>query len=210
MIKGLYEVWKIIVGINAAIAIISILIVIYQCINADWAKKRTVKLLRYIFVIAVGTVTLFSCIIGLMFTEVPRVYGESVNEAECKLKEANLTIAFQPGINYENNWDSKVIGQSIDEKSIVKKGTKVVVFLAEAYDEIDDTDGKIVVPQLVGMEQEEATTLLTDLGLQFQVWWTAENNKVVDKYYVIDQSIPEESSVRVGTLVKLELSPNAP
>lgn len=83
--------------------------------------------------------------------------------------------------------------------------------------EIDDgkleeetTNALVLVPNVVGMEQMKATELLTSIGLQFQVWWTEENNKNSDKYYVVDQSIPSGSKVPKDSLVKLELSPNKP
>lgn len=92
-------------------------------------------------------------------------------------------------------------------------------------DEINSIDGKdkqinqieeekanslVSVPNVVGMEQNEAIVLLTDQGLQFQIWWTEENNIDVDQCYIIDQSIPAESSVPAGTLVRLEVSPTKP
>jgi len=83
--------------------------------------------------------------------------------------------------------------------------------------EIDDgkleeetTNALVLVPNVVGMEQMKATELLTSIGVQFQVWWTEENNKNSDKYYVVDQSIPSGSKVPKDSLVKLELSPNKP
>ena len=59
---------------------------------------------------------------------------------------------------------------------------------------------------VIGMEQEDATRLLVDCGLQFQVWRTDENNSSSKCYYIIDQSIPEGATVPAGTLICLELS----
>ena len=68
----------------------------------------------------------------------------------------------------------------------------------------------VSVPRVVGMEQLEAVELLTNSDLDYQVWWTEENNVSAAQYYVISHSIPEGSKVPRGTKVQLELSPIKP
>lgn len=68
----------------------------------------------------------------------------------------------------------------------------------------------ITVPNVIGMEQTEATIMLKNLGLEYQVWWTEENDVSAEKYYIVAQSIPADSIVSAGTLVKLELSVTKP
>lgn len=98
-----------------------------------------------------------------------------------------------------------IIDQSIPAGSSVPVGTLV---------ELERSSVKlgtpVTVPNVFGMEQSEATKLLKNIGLDFQVWWTEENNIPVDQYYIINQSIPAGSSVSAGTLVKLELSAAKP
>ncbi len=94
-----------------------------------------------------------------------------------------------------------IIEQSIPAGSVVAIGTKV---------EIQRSGIKngtlVVVPRVVGMDQEEATALLTNTGLSFQVWWTEDvNNSSSEKMYIAEQSIPEESTVPAGTIVRLKL-----
>lgn len=130
------------------------------------------------------------------------------------MRNATLNISLEPGYTVEDNWDMHVIGQAY-ENIIVPKGMEIIVYL-DVEDAVSNkvepkpTEGEIIVPNVIGMEQIMATILLTDQGLQFQVWWTEENNIDVEQYYIIDQSIPAGSSVPAGTIVKLELSATKP
>lgn len=69
---------------------------------------------------------------------------------------------------------------------------------------------KVNVPNVVGMEQNDAISALYMSGLQFQVSWSAASVSDNDKYYVVDQSCKYGDSVNLGTIVKLELSPTLP
>lgn len=68
----------------------------------------------------------------------------------------------------------------------------------------------VTVPNLLNTEQMEATDTLKSLGLQFQVWWTEENNVDSDVYYIIDQSIHSGSTVPAGSMIRLKLSAKKP
>lgn len=71
-------------------------------------------------------------------------------------------------------------------------------------------DDLVVVPNVVGMEQSAAGTVIEDAGLQFQVWWDASIELYRDSYYVVQQSISPGEKALKGTLVKLKISHNAP
>ena len=210
MLTSLYEMWQWVLAISAAIGVISVLIVFWKYVNKNSTKNNVLRFLGNILVITSGVAICMSCMVGLMFTKVPLVYGGTVKEAYYRLEDANLNIGFQPGVNRDNSWSNEVIGQSINEDSLVQKGTTVIVYVNMEQTEIPDVEGMIFVPNVVGMEQVEATELLTERGLQFQVWWTGENNIEAEQYYIINQSIPADSQVPAGTLVKLELSPYQP
>lgn len=204
----LYEFWQWVLSISAALAVISGLFAFKNYINKG---KIAIRFLANVVVVVASVMVCLSCIVGMLFTKVPLVYGNSVSEAMAKLNDAGLKIAFEPGISLDENWKTIVSGQSLEEDSLVLKGTSVVVYLniVQNNDE-PEKQGTVTVPQVVGMEQNKATELLVGSGLQFQVWWTEENNAVAEEYYIINQSIPEGSEVPHGTLVKLELSPNKP
>ena len=208
MIDILYEFWQWVLSISAVLAVVSGLFAFRDYINKG---KIAIRFLANVVVVVAVVMVCLSCIIGMLFAKVPRVYGDAVNEANTKLNATGLEIAFEPGINRDNNWTSQVIGQSFEEGSLVLKGTPVLVYINSAQENAEIKEEDVVnVPQLVGMEQIEATSLLTQNGLQFQVWWTEENNVEAEQYYVVGQSIPEGSTVPKGALIKLELSPNKP
>ena len=75
---------------------------------------------------------------------------------------------------------------------------------------INQNDKKVIVPDVVGMEQNDAVRALYTTGLQFQVYWYNNDESYDNKYYVVDQSYKYGDSVNLGTIVKLELSPILP
>lgn len=94
-----------------------------------------------------------------------------------------------------------IIEQSIPAGSVVPIGTKVEIQRSGIKN-----GTSVVVPCVVGMDQEEATALLTNSGLSFQVWWTEEvNNSSSEEVFIAEQSIPEGSEAPAGTVVRLKL-----
>lgn len=210
MIDKIYASWELVVIASTVIGILSV------CVGFGKFLCRWDKLNKFIRIVCTGVLVIVCALIlhtGLVyfqFTEVPDVCGVTLREAREKIHNAGLSFAMDPGINYDENRASEVTGQSVDAYTVVQKETKVTVYIQSELAEIPDVDGIVSVPNVVGMEQIEATELLTESGLQFQVWWTEENNIEAEQYYVISQSIPADSEVPAGTLVKLELSPNKP
>lgn len=138
--------------------------------------------------------------------DVPGVVDMEEAEAVKMLEDLGLTAQVWWLTGTDESLDCYyIIGQSIPAGSSVHAGTLI---------ELERSGIKlgtpVTVPNVVGMEQMEATRLLKNMGLNFQVWWTEENNIPIDQYYIIDQSIPAGSSVSAGTLVKLELSVTKP
>ena len=210
MLEKVYNSWEIVVMVSTIIGVVSVLIGFGKFL-CRWDKLN-----KFIRIVCTGVLVIVCALIldiGLVyfqFTEVPDVCGVTLREAREKIHNAGLSFAMNPGVNYDENRTSEVIGQSVDAYTVVQKESKVTVYIQSELAEIPDVDGMIFVPNVVGMEQIEATELLTESGLQFQVWWTEENNIEAEQYYIISQSIPADSEVPAGTLVKLELSPNKP
>ncbi len=138
--------------------------------------------------------------------EVPKVVDLEELEAVRVLEERGLTaqVFWVTGTN-ESLAQYYIINQSIPAGSSVPFGTLI---------ELERSGIKlgtpVTVPNVIGMEQTEATTLLKNMGLNFQVWWTEENNISVEEYYIINQSMPMDSLVSSGTVIKLELSATKP
>lgn len=135
--------------------------------------------------------------------------------------------------------NSEINFQSIDEGEIIPKGTIIYLNYTQnvnMFENITDNDDnhynddspenqitnpnvsseltnqngkKVIVPDVVGMEQNDAVSALYMAGLQFQVYWDAAESDN-DKYYVVNQSYKYGDSVSLGTIIKLELSPILP
>lgn len=210
MIEKIYESWDLVTIASTVIGLLTV------CVGFGKFLCKWDKLNKVIRIVCTGVLVVFCSLIictgfvRFQFTKVPDVCGVTLRDAKEKICEAGLSFAMEPGVNYDENMASKVMGQSVDVDAVVSMRTSVTVYIqSKSLDnpEIPDNEGKIVVPNVVGMEQIAATELLTEKGLQFQVWWTEENNIGAEQYYIINQSIPADSAVPAGTLVKLELAP---
>lgn len=138
---------------------------------------------------------------------VPNLVGIEEHEAVNLLESLGLegSVYWIQG-NDENADKYYILNQSIPEGSLVAVGTVV-----ELERSPKQPGTLIYVPNVIGMEQIEATSLLMKNGLQFQVWWSKEENETSsDIYYIRDQSIQAGSTVNAGTLVELELTSQNP
>lgn len=136
---------------------------------------------------------------------VPNLVGMGEHEAAEALAERGLLyqIYWLEGTNESADY-YYIVYQSIPARSKVPAGTLI---------ELERSDispiAQVVVPNVVGMEQTEATKLLTESGLQFQVWWT-QSEADTEPYYILEQSIPAGSIVDARTLVRLQLTSTKP
>lgn len=203
-----YESWQWITAISTAVGLIAIIISFSNRIIIKTAQKTILKTLTTLCVVFI----ILSLIVGNSFSNIPDLTGKTIKEAEEILKDNNLSLMLSPNQEISNN-DTIIIGQSDNGKKLILKDSTILVYTSEENDEespFNSNENFVSVPNVVGMEQMKATELLTTRGLQFQVWWTEENNKSSEHYYVIDQSIPFSSEVPKNTIVKLELSPDKP
>lgn len=138
---------------------------------------------------------------------VPNLIGMEEREAVDSLLSSGLkgSVYWLQG-NDENADFYYILNQSIPEGSLVRTGTVI-----ELERSPKQPGMPIEVPNVIGMEQNEATHLLMQNGLQFQVWWVVEENEMPsDVYYIIGQSVKSGDVVPAGTLVKLELTTKNP
>lgn len=209
ILEFFYDSWISIDLIGIALGIISGVIALWTYMFKKW-KNQILRILISVVTVLVIVLICFGCLTNILFTKVPLVSGTTVTEAVSLLEERELNIAFEPGVTKDENLENTIMGQSIKEGALVEKETDIVVYLYNEETEVPNLEEKVIMPNLIGKEQLEATEMLTEIGLQFQVWWTAENNTESETYYIISQSIPEDTEIPSGTLVKLELSPNKP
>ena len=140
--------------------------------------------------------------------EVPYVIDMKDTEATKMLEDLGLKVMLSRSLGVKESPEgcSYVLAQSIPDGVSVPAGTRI---------ELEQTGVKrgtsVTVPDVMGMEQTEATRLLKNTGLNYQVWWIEEYIAPQDEcqfgvYYIINQSVPAGSTVSAGTLVKLQLS----
>ena len=135
---------------------------------------------------------------------VPDVLDMEQQEAEKLLLDMgfSITTAAYQGEDKQNDI-FYIFDQSLSAGTSVPPGTRITL---EKLGVKSNT--KVAVPNVIGMEQNEAILFLVKSGLYTHVWWTEEHNVNSDHYYIISQSIPATSTVPAGTIIELVLSPN--
>lgn len=105
---------------------------------------------------------------------------------------AAIIGVFTVNINIQNN-KLKEDNQNIEDEVLLSP--------------IDDNSSNaelVIVPSVVGLSQEKAVSILENAKLNFKVWVNEED--IGDAYYVVDQSIPANSMVEIGTTIELQLA----
>ena len=92
---------------------------------------------------------------------VPDVTGQEVEFAKEILKEKGITYKVD-----DSAGGSVVVSQSLKSKSTYKSGKTMVLVTGKSA---DDTNAKVTVPDLSGMNIQEANEILTGLGLKIKV-----------------------------------------
>lgn len=227
-----YNSWAVICIVSVVTGLFANLIPIDR-----WSKTENInelmKLLKNILTVIPVTLILLSAGTYLLCTKVPGVTGLNLSEARRYLRDSNLKDGSISNLEYDSiAVNVEVNGQSIDEGAIVLKGTIIDLELVQdanvSPDPIDDSaedqttnpdnniepnnqgESTAIVPNVVGMEQDDAVMALYMSGLQFQVYWDYNDDFNSDKYYVVNQSYKYGDNVDFGTIVKLELSPVLP
>lgn len=140
-----------------------------------------------------------------LMVSVPDLINMEEKEAQELLLEKGFKVSIQAPKALDDSLDHYfIISQSI------KAGTEVPVGINITLEKgAVKVGAQVTVPDLIGMEQSEATALLINRGLSFQVSMKASDaNSGI--YYVIDQSISPNSQVTSGTIIRLELSSKKP
>ncbi len=207
IVEILYSAWEWIAGISAIIGITSVLISFPKDKGA--AKSVFTSIITCICVI----IFLSALSVNLLFTTVPTTVGHTLSDAYHYLEERGLSPQLLPGVTLNDNGSDKVIWASEEAKTMALKDSNVYLKVDTKINadmpELSIGE-KVVVPNVFAMEQIEATELLTASGLEFQVWWYEEDVKDTNVYYVIEQSIPANTEVEVGTIIRLHITSTKP
>ncbi len=151
-------------------------------------------------VVKTGRRTYLTVSKGAKWVQVPRLIGGSERDAELKLRQKNL-IPGEKSYEFSSFYPKGVvIAQSVPVGDSVTVGDTVnfVVSLGEIPENLK-------VPNLVGKSLKEARETLVKLGLRVGMVTYQVNNDLLPET-VIQQSVPPDSVVDVGTPIDLVVS----
>ena len=131
------------------------------------------------------------------YVKMVQLVGLTSEEATQKINELGLEVQYEYEEVDDETQVGKVLEQSIQENQEVTKGSSVTIKVAVSKE-------KVTMINVVGMNIEEATQKLSELGLQVNV--TEQNSDDVEKGVIISQMTPEGEEVHIGTTVELLIS----
>ena len=126
-----------------------------------------------------------------------QVVGLTSEEATQKIDELGLEIQYEYEEVEDETQIGKVLEQSIQENQEIAKGTTVTIKVAVSKQ-------KVIVPNVVGMNINEAIQKITSMGLPINA--TGQYSNDVEKDVIISQMIPEGQEVNVGTTIEVLVS----
>lgn len=153
-----------------------------------------------LFFLAFGGTMLVLNITNPKEVEVPDVVGLTREEAEQKIKDANLIFEVESEEYNTEIEENHVISQDpkhMDNYNKVKEKTTVKVVISKGTE-------KTTVPNVKGKEEEEAIQLIEDAKLKAEV--IEETSKTVKEGYVISQETNPDTAVNAGDTVKIHVS----
>ncbi len=131
---------------------------------------------------------------------VPNVSGMSYEEAEKVLEEKNLTVVIN-GMNYSESIEkNKILSQNPADGAKAAAEETIYVIMSGGNQEV-------MMPDLAGMEYEEAKSLVEAQNLLLKKdGVTEEYNDFVEKGRVVSQNIDPEERIAVQTEITLIVS----
>lgn len=120
--------------------------------------------------------------------------GKSSSQAQSELGGLGLKTEISEEYN-DTTSAGNVIRQTPASGTTVKKGSKVILYVSKGK------DSKVTMPNLVGMNVNDASSKLSELGLKVNLEKSYDLEQTVDK--VISQSISKNKTVEKGTEVTI-------
>ena len=136
---------------------------------------------------------------GTDSVEMPDVVGKPLSEATSTLVLKGFTVNTVEA-NSDTVASGYVISQNPDPGVMAAKGVSVTVTVS-----IGATDVKVVVPRIIGMDETDATVtcIENDLSIGRITYVTSDQ---YEAGLVVSQSLAENSSVGIGTVMNFEVS----
>lgn len=127
----------------------------------------------------------------------PDISGMSYEDAEAALKEKNIHVVIN-GMNYSESIEkNRILSQEPGNGEKIRQEDTVYVIMSGGNQEV-------MMPDLSGMEYEEAARLLKAQNLVLKEEVSEEYSDLVEKGRVIDQSVAAEE--RIGVLTEIALT----
>ena len=174
--------------------------------NPIWIKlkKHRIKIIVFvaIIILALGIVGISQLnkpeeVAQIEYVKMVQLVGLTSEEATQKINELGLEVQYEYVEVDDETQVGKVLEQSIEENQEVSKGSSITIKVAVSKE-------KVTMINVVGMNIEEATQKLAELGLQVNV--TEQNSDDVEQGIIISQMTPEGEEVNIGTTVELLIS----
>ena len=174
--------------------------------NPIWIKlkKHRIKIIVFIAIIilALGIVGISQLnkseeVAQIEYVKMVQLVGLTSEEATQKINELGLEVQYEYVEVDDETQVGKVLEQSIEENQEVSKGSSITIKVAVSKE-------KVTMINVVGMNIEEATQKLAELGLQVNV--TEQNSDDVEQGIIISQMTPEGEEVNIGITVELLVS----
>jgi serine/threonine-protein kinase len=138
---------------------------------------------------------------GQEMVSVPSMVGFSQRQAELRLKEAGLKSgSFNWAVDDSMQFANVLVYSVPSEGSLVPKGMQINLFFSRG-----SQTSIIFVPQLVGLNLDEAQNVVDSVGLNISKVDFAVN-LVLLPYTVMWQSVQPGSKVEIGTSIQLKAS----
>lgn len=151
-----------------------------------------------------GAKLLLSISTGKTNIKVPDVYGKTEAYAISELKSRGFVTTVKP-ISHDEVEEGMVIKTEPSRTTVVAEGAEIIVYVSSGK-EIKMVD----IPNVVGLTQEKAKSLIEKEGLifDFEERDLTSNDKFYEKGYVIAQDPDANSSEKVpeGTTIKVYIS----
>lgn len=147
-----------------------------------------------------GTVIILTVAESAEGVKVPTATGKSKEEATSILEKEGFVVNVTEGYDHtvQNGY---VISQSPEAGTTAPPGSSVTIRISQGADE-----NKVRVPNLVGMEEMDATVTLTELGLEVGNVTSAANEDASLSGKVCYQSYSVGSYVDKGTAIDISIS----
>lgn len=129
-------------------------------------------------------------------TRVPSVIGHELSSGEERMDEYKLMMEISDKLNSSEIPENFILTQNIDGGAIVPENTVISVTVSTQLGQ--------VVPNVVGMELEEAKAVMEERG--FVVTVKEEYDSVIAEGCIIGQSVEAESEIDEGSEIVLTVS----